>query len=489
MNQRILLEFLDSQDQYWADGRLNAVYPNADGARDIPDYTQMYLVWAWDYYLQTGNKEFLKENYSKLKKVANYVDTYRNETTGLIHNLDGGGGPYLYGIIDWPDQMRYGYDMSVESRTVIDAYAYIDFEIIARIAEVIDSTDDQDTYHQKALDMKDAINDRLISDQGVYIDGLNSDLSQSTHVSQQANMFPLAMGIVPEINLDSVIAEIKEQKMSVGMVTLRWLPEALGQADEGPHLLELFTNPEWDGWAKTILLGGTATWESWDAITNGQSMSHPWGAVGLLGIQEYILGIKPLKPQHELIQVKPLDFAQMLKHANGILPTDRGDISIRWTRTDTLFSMTLTIPDNVTAKVYIPKSGTSGASVIVDKVEIIGTEEGNYISVGEVGSGVHTFVRAAVKQLPELVNVDVNADHNMKIYPNPTTGNALVDLGKEYPSVNVKVHDMIGSTITEENYANTQYCDVELGTMQEGIFFVTITTNKSENVTMRLVKN
>ena len=49
MNLRILLEFLDSQDQYWPDGRLNAVYPNSDGGRDIPDYTQSYLVWAWDY--------------------------------------------------------------------------------------------------------------------------------------------------------------------------------------------------------------------------------------------------------------------------------------------------------------------------------------------------------------------------------------------------------------------------------------------------------
>jgi alpha-L-rhamnosidase len=489
MNQRILLEFLDSQDQYWPDGRLNAVYPNVDGARDIPDYTQMYLVWAWDYYMQTGNKEFLLDNYSKLKKVADYIDTYRNGTTGLIHNLDGGGGSYLYGIIDWPDQMRYGYDMTVESRTVIDAYAYIDFLNIARIAEVIDSTDDMDAYQQKALDIKDAINGKLINDQGVYIDGLNSDLSQSAHASQQANMFPMAMGIVPETSLDSVIAEIEEQKMSCGMVTLRWLPEALGQADEGPHLLELYTNPEWDGWAKIISLGGTATWESWDAITNGQSMSHPWGAVGLLGIQQYILGIKSLKPQHELIQVKPLDFEQQLKHVNGILPSDRGDIAVRWTRTDTLFSMSLTIPDNVTAEVYIPKSGTSGTVVLVDGVEINGTEEGNYISVGEVGSGVHTFKRAAVKQLPEVDNVEMNSDHNMKIYPNPTDGKAMLDLGKEYPSVKIKVQDITGSTITEESYANIQFCDVELDAMKDGIFFVTITTNENEKVTMRLIKN
>jgi alpha-L-rhamnosidase len=68
MNLRALNEFLDSQDHYWPDGRMNAVYPNGDGKRDIPDYTQFFLFWAWDYYLQTGDKEWLLKNYSKLKK-------------------------------------------------------------------------------------------------------------------------------------------------------------------------------------------------------------------------------------------------------------------------------------------------------------------------------------------------------------------------------------------------------------------------------------
>jgi alpha-L-rhamnosidase len=395
MNLRVLLEFLDSQDQYWPDGRLNAVYPNVDGARDIPDYTQSYLVWVWDYYTQSGNTEFLKTNYSRLKKVADYVDAYKSKTTGLIHKLAGGGGSYSCGIIDWPAQMRYGYDMSVESRTVIDVYAYIDFEIISKIAEVLGNAADRDTYQAKAQDLKNAINSRLLNSSGVYIDGLNANLSQSSHVSQHANMFPMAMGIVPTANLDAVIAAIKDRHMSVGMVTVRWLPEALGRADQGPHLIDLYTNTEWDGWARTIALGGTATWESWYALTTGQSMSHPWGAAGLLGIEQYILGVQPLTPQHETIQVKPLEFNQKLRRACGTLPTDRGDITINWSRDDARFLMTLTAPDNVTAKVYVPKSGTAGPAIRVDGVGVTAVEEGNYVYVDNIGSGTHTFERTA----------------------------------------------------------------------------------------------
>jgi alpha-L-rhamnosidase len=392
MNLRVLLEFLDSQDQYWPDGRLNAVYPNGDGKRDIPDYTQSYLVWVWDYTMQTGNMRFLKDHYQKLKKIADYVDTYRDSETGLIHNLAGGSGAYQYGIIDWPPQMRYGYDVSVESRTVIDAYAAIDFRIIADIARMLGYGSDEAAYLSKATDMEQAINHLLIRD-GLYIDGLNPDGSQSTHVSQHANMFPVAMGIVPPENRLSVLNLIKQRRMQVGMVTLRWLPEALGRSDQGPHLIDLYTNENWDGWARTLALGGTATWESWDALTSGQSMSHPWGAVGLLGIQQYILGVEPIKPQHQEIRIKPLDFGDRLTFAEGLLPTDRGDIRIRWDRSTRYYRLTFSLPDNMTAQVYIPQCGIEGSLVEADHIDVTGRIEDRYIKIENVGSGEHHFKR------------------------------------------------------------------------------------------------
>lgn len=393
LNLRVMLEFLDSQDQYWPDGRLNAVYPNVDGKRDIPDYTQSYLVWVWDYYLQTGNTDFLRSNYSKLKKIADYVDTYRDTSTGLIHNLAGGSGPYRYGIIDWPAQMRYGYDMTTEAKTVINAYAFVDFDIVSKIAAVLGNQQDSEVYKNKAMSIKEAINSKLINASGVYIDGLTPDKSQSTHISQHANMYPLALGIVPEKNRKAVIDVVKQKEMSVGMVTLRYLPEAIGEAAEGEHLLKLYTNASWDGWAKTISLGGTVTWESWDANTNNQSMSHPWGAIGLAGIQQYILGIKILKPQHEVIQVKPLDFKNKLSQVSGSFPTDKGNIEVAWDRNDKRFSLTLAIPDNVEAKVYVPKCDIPGKTLKVDGKEVSGKEEGNYILIENIGSGKHTFER------------------------------------------------------------------------------------------------
>jgi len=393
MNLRVLREFLESQEQYWPDGRLNAVYPNVDGARDIPDYTQAFLVWVWDYYMQTGNTDFMIKNYPKLKKIADYVYAYRYDATGLIHNLKGGDGLYEHGIIDWPVNSRYGYDMSVDSRTVVDVYAYADFSILSKIASVIGNTSDTKIYQTRAEDLRAAINASLINKDQVYTDGLNHDKSQSSHVSQHANILPMAMGIVPEKAVASVVAEIKDRKMNVGMICLRWLPEALGKGDQGAHMVDLYTNTSWDGWAKTILLGGTVTWESWDPFKDNQSMSHPWGAVGLLGMQQYMLGIQPLKPQHELIKIQPLEFDGKLTSARGVLPTDRGDIIISWNKMNNRFKMTTTLPVNTTANVYVPDCGIKGNLINVDGTDKQGVVEGNYIYVENIGSGVHVFSR------------------------------------------------------------------------------------------------
>jgi alpha-L-rhamnosidase len=381
LTRRTLTEFIQSMTHYWTSesdsGRMNAVYPNGDGPRDIPDFTQMFLVWVWAYYLQTGDKDFLEAHYAQLKRIAGYCHRHTHPHTGLIHNLTGGSGPYQHGIVDWPPSMRYGYDMGVEARTVVNALAYADYEVTAKIAGVLGRTNDCEYYTGLALALKSSINQHLLNDEGVYVDGLNSDGRQSLHVSQHANMLPLALGVVPDSHRPAVLQAVKDRKMSVGMVTVGWLVRALGESNEGEHLLDLYTRPDWDGWANTLTKGATCTWESWDADKgNGLSLSHPWGAIGLGGIQEYVLGVKPLTPQYETAQIKPLSFGGRLTHASGRVLTERGDIEVDWAQAPDRFRITVALPVNIQAAVYMPG------------------RDGDSITLGEIGSGQHTFERS-----------------------------------------------------------------------------------------------
>lgn len=401
LTRRALSEFLQSMEQHWpGTGRMNAVYPNNDGARDIPDYTQAYPVWAWDYYLETGDRAFLSSHYAKLKEIADYVHAHRDGDTGLISNLTGGGGPYEYGIVDWPAPMRFGYDMTY-ARTVINGWAYADYDIISKIAGELGRTDDRDRYRVRANELESAVNARLVNGPGVYVDGLDESGVQSAHVSQHANMFPLALGIVPEEHLANVVDKVKELDMSVGMVTLPWLIRALGEAGEGEQLVELLTNPDRPGWARCLARGATATWECWDADTAGQSMSHAWGAAGLEAYVRYILGIKRLKPQYEEVLIRPLDFGSALTGAEGTIPTDRGDISVAWRNVDgTTYRLEVDLPVSVTAEVCLPRGAATGPKVYLDGAEVTAIEDRGTFRFAGVGSGKHTVVRADATDAP-----------------------------------------------------------------------------------------
>ncbi len=392
LTQRALHEYLQSMEQHWPGlGRLNAVYPNNDGARDIPDFTQSYPVWVWNYYMETGDLGFLTANYDRLKSITEYVYRHLDEESGLICNLSGGSGPYQYGIVDWPATMRFGYDMTA-MRTVINGWAYADFDVVSKMAGVLGKSADEDLYRRRAAALKQAVNSKLRKNSGVYVDGLNSSGSKSSHVSQHANMLPLALGIVPEAARAKVLDVVKAQEMSVGMVTLPWLIRAIGEADEGEHLIRLFTDPDWNGWAQCLKRGATCTWEAWDADTTGNSQSHAWGASGLEGYVRYILGIRPLEPQYEKVLIKPLDFGGRLGSAGGNILTDRGSVSVSWKSSSSMYGMQLELPVNMTARVAVPKGRSPDPVVHVDGKPMRGTVEGNYVVVDGIGSGHHTII-------------------------------------------------------------------------------------------------
>ncbi|MCA9985370.1 MAG: family 78 glycoside hydrolase catalytic domain, partial [Anaerolineales bacterium] len=382
LTRRSLHEFLDSMDHYWHSavdwGRLNAVYPNGDGARDIPEFTQSYLLWVWHYYQQTGDRNFLQAHYGKLKAIAAYVARHQSDSDGLIYHLTGGGGPYEEGIIDWPPSMRYGYDMATVARTVVNGYAAIDFTVIVQIATLLGDGAMAATYAARAARLTQGINSRLLTAAGIYCDGLRVDGSQSDHASQQANIFPLALGLTPAEQRASVLDHIRQMQMRVGMPTVYWLIRAVGEMGDGVHLLDLFTRADWTGWAQNIAQGATCTWESWDADrVKDVSMSHPWGAIGLLGIQEYVLGVQPLAPQYARLRVRPLWFGDRLPAASGTIPTERGPVALGWTRAGDHFSLELTLPPNVVAEVYLPAGPNQ------------------YHFAGEAGSGSHRFTLPA----------------------------------------------------------------------------------------------
>jgi hypothetical protein len=192
LTQRALREFAQSQVKFHADtGKVNAVYPNGDGKRDIPDWTQSWPMWAWEYYVETGDRELVSDLFPQLVKTGEYVKSIENPATGLV-DLGSDTG-YKSGIVDWPN--RYGYDRTTTQRTVMTVNAVLVYRALAGLAGALERPAEVARFRGYA-DAAAAAIERQLWDpaQDAYVDGLFADGRRSPHASQQANAMMLACG-------------------------------------------------------------------------------------------------------------------------------------------------------------------------------------------------------------------------------------------------------------------------------------------------------
>ena len=376
LTRKAIREFIESQARYWPDGRLNAVYPNGDGRRDIPDYTEMFPGWVWEYYLQSGDAATLAQAYPVMSAIADYVRRYIDPSNGLVTRLAGGSGAYLYGIVDWPN--RYGYDTGTTARTTVNILAVDVLNATARAARALGR--DATGFQTDAATLTAAINARLRRPDGVYIDGLEADGTQSTHASQIANAYAVAYGLTSDAGVIDYTAGLG---MHMSPMTAHWLMMAL--ASRPDRFVTRLTDANGLGWANILASGGTFTWESWEAPQTGDSLSHGWGSAALADVLQDLLGVSVTAPGAARIRVRPP--ASGLAWATGTIPTQRGDVPVSWRHAGGRFTLTVDVPVNVTAEIDLP---ATGKIKVTGDARYTGDRDGH--AVYTAGSGRVTIV-------------------------------------------------------------------------------------------------
>lgn len=356
LSWQALRDFARSQARYWPDGRLNAVYPNGDGKRDIPDNTELYPEWLWQYYLSTGDRATLAAYYPVAVGIADYVGRAIDRTTGLVTRLPGGDGDYLYGIVDWPPAMRYGYDVNTAARTTVNALAVDVFDRTSQIAAALGRPADAATERARGSGVTAAMNTRLVRADGVYVDGLESNGAQSTHASQQANAYALAFGIVPRARVAPVGAQVARLGISTGPDDGLWLLRGLHAAGRDTDLVQVLSDRKDPGWARIVASGGTFTWESWTPDeAQGDSLSHGWGSSALVAFQEALLGVQavPAGPGPGGPTFDVTEPSAGLPRVEGTIPTVAGTMRVEWRRRGSTTTLELTVPPNASATVHL----------------------------------------------------------------------------------------------------------------------------------------
>ncbi len=135
--------------------------------------------------------------------------------------------------------------------------------------------------------------------------------------------------------------------------------------------------------------GATTLWETWKYPDNAPSQNHPmFGSIDEWFYRS-LLGINPAAPAFEKIQIKPQPAGDLV-WAKGSYSSVKGLIGSDWRLEDGKFSLTVIIPANTTAEVWIK---TREGSAVTESGQVIRPSRfENGYAVVEVGSGTYHFV-------------------------------------------------------------------------------------------------
>ena len=333
------------------------------------------VLMAWADYMATGDARFLEKRYDELKKktlgALAREDGLISTRTGLvtpeflksIHY----NGKSFRDIVDWPQgtpanetELRSGHgSVSLEGETdryifsdintVVNAYYYRNLVLMSKIAAVLNKSDEEQYFKNKASLVKASLNAKLFNTKtGLYTDG-----EGVKHSALHANMFPVAFGLAP----DSIYSGIKDFLISKGMGCspgmALYLLQALYEVGAEDYALDLLTSETDRSWMNMIRFGTTVTSEAWDIkYKRNMTWNHAWGAIPAYIISREICGIEPLEPSFKKIKIHPqpgnLEWAK-IKH-----PTIRGSIDMEFKNHEDAFVMDLTLPSNTLSDIYMP---------------------------------------------------------------------------------------------------------------------------------------
>ena len=292
----------------------------------IMDYSFYWFMGIYDYYLFSGDVDFIKQIYPRMKSLMEFCLQRRNEN-GMMEGLPGD-----WVFVDWADGLTKEGELSFEQLLFARS-----LETMAICAELNEDPEASKRYNDLAEDMKQKIQTEFWSeDQKAFIHNrVQGELTDK--VTRYTNMFAIFFDYV---NAEKE-AQIKEHVLlndQVQQITTPYMRfyelEALCALGEQEYVLDEIR----DYWGGMLELGATSFWEKYDPTEEGveqlamygrpfgKSLCHAWGASPIYLFGRYYLGVQPTDPGFASYEIIPN--LGGLKWIKGKVPTPKGPISV-----------------------------------------------------------------------------------------------------------------------------------------------------------------
>lgn len=315
-----------------------------------------------------GDKQIIAANYEAIKKQLEFLNS--KSVDGLFH---------------WDISDHEALDPKPEAFSA-SAFYYHHALLAAEFADILKQTADKEKFTKLAKDIKN----RIIRKYAVPSTGRFDNATQS------AQLFALWYSLAdnPKAALEVLMKEFERHKnhISTGIFSTRMLFDVLREQNEVEKMFELVSQKTFPGWIYMLENGATTLWETWAYPENAPSQNHPmFGSVEAY-FYESIAGIKGLSPGFDKIRIHP-QAPKALTWAKGEYHSIKGLIRSEWKKEGDTFFLSVTIPANTTAEIWLPTASYQTISENgkkIDAAEITRIE--NDYKVLTVGSGRYEYV-------------------------------------------------------------------------------------------------
>ncbi len=342
------------------------------------------IIIPWYMYNYYGDTQVLKAHYSGMKHWVEYMKSQLNKDGILVNQ----------GLGEWVPPAI----VEIPADFVNSCYYYHCCQLMVNIAEALNIQSDKNYFAEMGNKAKASINT-------FYFNNKSSNYSIGR---QGANIFPLGFGITENESRDAVFNNLVNNILTdnkihfdTGILGTPLLLDVLTQSGRCDLAYTLMNQRDYPGFGYMIEKGATTIWETWQGDA---SHSHPMFGSVCAWFYQYLGGISPdpSSPGFKHAIVKPYPVSS-LSYANTTYPTMYGEIKTRWEFAGNDYNLTVSIPANTTATVYLLAQNSAsvtenGKSIETTRdIKYLKTEGSNVLY--EIGSGTYHFVSKGAKAL------------------------------------------------------------------------------------------
>ncbi len=308
---------------------LNAVAPGAF-EQEIAEYSLLWIPLLYEYYMWTGNVEFVSKMIPTVNNVLSYFVKYEN-SDGLLADFK--GKPVM---VDWPENLRDGYDdpglMGANQdkqsgiNTLLNIHYYGTISYAAQIYAAADMQMEAAGITQKAESLKSTIKNKFLTDKGFV------DTDSSDHVSLHPNALALMFNMLSADEAKSIISIIREKRIRCGVYFSFFVLKGLFNYGEYELAYDLLTCDDTHSWQTMLKDGATTCMEAWGVDQKwNTSLCHPWASAPIYMIAAEIFGLKPAAPGWTEITNAP-KIPSSLSSGSIAINTPRGKVEATFVR-------------------------------------------------------------------------------------------------------------------------------------------------------------